>query len=469
MARVKRKFVCRSCGHETLQWFGRCPGCSEWNTLVEQKSTPAGPSTAGGLGGTRKSSAKPVSLLDINTVSGGRQSTGFYELDRVLGGGIVPGALILVAGEPGAGKSTLLLQVAGFLAGQRQTVLYVSGEESKGQLRLRAQRLGVSEESLLILTETNVADIIACMAELSPALCIIDSIQTMNAPDLSQTPGSITQVRECAAQITQTAKELEIPVFLVGHVNKSGSIAGPKVLEHAVDTVLYFEGDNHANFRILRAAKNRFGSTNEIGVFEMGERGLAEVQNPSSFFLAQRPAGVSGSVVTACLEGTRPLLVEIQALVSPSPFGGTPRRQSNGIDSGRLAMILAVLEKRCGLHLQTQDVYVNAAGGVRVEEPSVDLATAVAVASSLSNRAAVGDILIMGEIGLAGEVRGVPQAQRRLMEAAKLGFRKCIIPQSADKDLDVEGLDMEVVPVRSLRQALNCSLGEGVPNERHQP
>lgn len=458
MARIKRRFVCQVCGHETLQWFGRCPGCSEWNTLVEEMIKPPTLATSVGMRHGGRPLSQPVPLTEVVSVPSSRQSTGFIELDRVLGGGIVPGALVLVGGEPGTGKSTLLLQVAGFVARHNKTVLYVSGEESGAQLRLRADRLGVIQDALLVLTETDVEQVISHMVDLAPALCIIDSIQTMSHPEVSSSPGSISQVRESTARIMNTAKELDIPVFIVGHVNKGGSIAGPKVLEHAVDTVLYFEGDRHANFRILRAVKNRFGSTNEIGVFQMGERGLDEVHNPSSFFLAERPERVPGSVVTACMEGTRPLLVEIQALVGPSPFGGTPRRQSNGVDSNRLAMILAVLEKRSGLQLQTQDVYVNVAGGVRVEEPGVDLAVACAVASSLYNRAIDGDMLVMGEVGLAGEVRGVPQIDRRLLEAAKLGFQKCIIPSSAYRNLDVGRFHLEIIPAQSLQQSLQIAM-----------
>ena len=452
MARVKRKFVCQACGHESLQWLGRCPSCSEWNTLVEEVVSSTITATKKGQKGL--SLAKAMPLSQVVSLPGSRQSTGFIELDRVLGGGIVPGALILVGGEPGAGKSTLLLQVAGFVAGGNRTVLYVSGEESASQLRLRADRLGIEEAGLMVLTEIDVEQVLAQMVDLSPALCIIDSIQTMNHPDVSSAPGSVSQVRESAAQIAQTAKGLDIPVFLVGHVNKGGSMAGPKVLEHAVDTVLYFEGDRHTTFRILRATKNRFGSTNEIGVFQMGEGGLEEVLNPSSFFLAERPIQVPGSVVTACLEGTRPLLVEIQALVGPSPYGGSPRRQPNGVDSNRLAMILAVLEKRCGLQLQTQDVYINAAGGVRVEEPAVDLAMAAAVAGSLYNQPVDSDILIIGEVGLAGEVRGVSQIHRRLREGAKLGFKKAVIPSGGRGDEEADKTGLEVIPVKSLYEAL---------------
>lgn len=441
----------------TTQWFGRCPGCEQWNTLVEELTLPTVGSTNTtrqmGLGGTG-----PIPLPQLSGTSDTRQSTGFTELDRILGGGIVSGSVVLVGGEPGAGKSTLLLQVAGWVAAGGRDILYVSGEESSSQIRLRADRLGIMEETLFVLTETDVEAIISYIIDLEPALCIVDSIQTIVQRDITSAPGSITQVRESASRIISIAKEHDIPVFLVGHVNKAGSIAGPKILEHAVDTVLYFEGDRHANFRILRAVKNRFGSTNEIGVFQMGAQGLEEVENPSSFFLAERPLKAPGSVVTACMEGTRPLLVEVQALVGPSPFGGTPRRQSTGIDGRRLSMILAVLEKRCGLQLQTQDVYVNVAGGVRVEEPGVDLAVAMAVGSSLHNRAVGADVLIMGEIGLAGEVRSIPQADRRLREAGKLGFASCIIPHSVYQALDRKRFELELVPTRSVAQCLQLAL-----------
>jgi DNA repair protein RadA/Sms len=459
MARIKRKYVCQNCGHETMRWFGRCPGCDEWNTLVEEITTPTPTS-----GNTRPSGqvgmsyTRPIPLPQLNGISDTRCSTGFAELDRVLGGGIVPGSLVLFGGEPGTGKSTLLLQVAGSIAGKDTSVLYVSGEESGSQIRLRAERLGILEEMLLVLTETDVETVVSYMIEEQPSLCIIDSIQTMIQRDITSAPGSVSQVRESTSRIMSIAKEFNIPTFLVGHVNKGGSIAGPKVLEHAVDTVLYFEGDRHANFRILRAVKNRFGSTNEIGVFQMGEKGLEEVENPSSFFLAERPLKAPGSVVTACMEGTRPLLVEVQALVGPSPFGGTPRRQSNGIDSNRLSMILAVLEKRCGLQLQTQDVYVNVAGGVRIEEPGVDLAVAMSVGSSLYNRAVAADIMIMGEIGLSGEVRSIPQAERRLWEAAKLGFERCIIPSSVYRALDRNRFELELVPTHSVAHSLQLAL-----------
>lgn len=458
MARIKRKYVCQDCGHETMQWFGRCPGCDQWNTLVEEAiPTPAARPTRltrqAGLSGTR-----PIPLPQLTSIAHIRKTTGSAELDRVLGGGIVSGSVILVGGEPGTGKSTLLLQVAASVAVDNQNVLYVSGEESGSQIRLRAERLGIHRDTLLVLTETDVEAVVSHMIALQPALCVIDSIQTMTHRDITSAPGSISQVRESASRIMSVSKELAIPVFLVGHVNKGGSIAGPKVLEHAVDTVLYFEGDRHANFRILRAVKNRFGSTNEIGVFQMGERGLEEVENPSSFFLAERPRQVPGSVVTACMEGTRPLLVEVQALVGPSPFGGTPRRQPNGIESNRLSMILAVLEKRCGLQLQTQDVYVNVAGGVRIEEPGVDLAVALAVGSSLYDRAVDADIIIVGEIGLAGEVRSISQADRRLGEAVKLGFKRCIIPNSVYRVLDRNRFHLDIVPVHSVAQCLRLAL-----------
>ncbi|NMB11141.1 MAG: DNA repair protein RadA [Firmicutes bacterium] len=459
MARLRRKYVCQNCGHETMRWFGRCPSCDQWNTL-EEETIALAPAARNARRSERVGleDNRPIPLPELTGISDTRRTTGFTELDRVLGGGIVPGSLVLFGGEPGTGKSTLLLQVAGSIADDGATVLYVSGEESGAQIRLRAERLGILQEMLLVLTETDVETVVSHMVEVQPALCVVDSIQTMAQRDIASAPGSISQVRESASRLTSIAKELGIPTFLVGHVNKGGSIAGPKVLEHAVDTVLYFEGDRHANFRILRAVKNRFGSTNEIGVFQMGEKGLEEVENPSSFFLAERPLKAPGSVVTACMEGTRPLLVEVQALVGPSPFGGTPRRQSNGIDSNRLSMILAVLEKRCGLQLQTQDIYVNVAGGVRIEEPAVDLAVAISVGSSLVNRAVAADIIIMGEIGLAGEVRSIPQADRRLWEAAKLGFRRCIIPSSVYRVLERERFDLELVPTHSVAQCLQLAL-----------
>ena len=457
MARLRKKYVCYNCGHETMQWFGRCPGCQEWNALVEEIQ-PQSSAPAPRASGSKRTNSRPTPLSQLDIISQNRQSTGIDELDRVLGGGIVPGGVVLVGGEPGAGKSTLLLQVAGHLAVGGQQVLYVSGEESGPQIRLRAQRLGILQDSLLVLTEVDVEAVIAHAVQLQPALCIIDSIQTMVYPGLDSAPGSIAQVRETASRLIAAAKEENIPTFLVGHVNKGGSIAGPKVLEHAVDTVLYFEGERRANFRILRAVKNRYGSTDEIGVFQMGSRGLEAVDNPSSFFLAERPRQVPGSVVTACMEGTRPLLVEVQALVGPSPFGGTPRRQSTGVDSRRLAMILAVLEKRCGLQLQTQDVYVNVAGGVRIDEPGADLAVAVAVGSSLYNRAVDADTIIIGEIGLAGEVRSVPYGDIRLMEAAKLGFRRAIVPASVGQSAASSDLQLQLMAARSVGQSLELAL-----------
>ncbi|HHV93951.1 MAG TPA: DNA repair protein RadA [Firmicutes bacterium] len=457
MARPRKKYVCYNCGHETMQWFGRCPGCQEWNTLVEEIQ-PQSSAPAVRTPGAKRTHSRPLPLSQLDVISQHRQPTGLAELDRVLGGGIVPGGVVLVGGEPGAGKSTLLLQVAGYLAAGGRQVLYVSGEESGPQIRLRADRLGICQDSLFILTEVDVEAVIGHAVQLQPALVVIDSIQTMMHPGIDSPPGSMVQVRETASRLIAAAKEETIPIFLVGHVNKGGSIAGPKVLEHAVDTVLYFEGDRRASFRILRAVKNRYGSTNEIGVFQMGSKGLEPVDNPSSFFLAERPQRVPGSVVTACMEGTRPLLVEVQALVGPSPFGGTPRRQSTGVEPRRLAMILAVLEKRCGLQLQTQDVYVNAAGGVRIEEPGADLAVAVAVGSSYYNRPVDADTIIVGEIGLAGEVRSVPYGDIRLAEAARLGFNRAIVPASVYHSAAGSGLELELVAVRSLAQGLELAL-----------
>lgn len=458
MARVRTKYVCQECGHEVSKWMGRCPGCDAWNTLVEETVTRDSRQKprAGWQVGDDGNGPLPISR--VTGSKGFRRSTGLVELDRVLGGGIVPGSLVLVGGDPGIGKSTLLLQVASFVASTGNAVLYASGEESVAQIRLRAERLQALSDDLLVVTESDVERVAAYIATVRPALCIVDSIQTMVHHQVQSAPGSVSQVRECTACLMGVAKQQNVPVFLVGHVNKGGSIAGPKVLEHAVDTVLHFEGEFHTNYRILRAVKNRFGSTNEIGVFQMGEEGLSEVSNPSSFFLAERPAAVAGSVVTACMEGTRPLLVEIQALVGATPFGGTPRRQSTGVDPRRLAIVLAVLEKRCGLQLQTQDVYANAAGGVRAEEPAVDLAMAAAVASSFRNVPVSNNTVVMGEIGLAGEVRSVRQVEQRIREAAKLDFRKCVLPHSVYRGLDPSRFTVQLVAVGSVAECLEALL-----------
>jgi DNA repair protein RadA/Sms len=395
--------------------------------------------------------AAPVQIGLVTGEVEKRTSCGISELDRVLGGGIVAGSLVLIGGDPGIGKSTLLLQAANHLAKGKESVLYVSGEESAQQIRLRGSRMGVAAEGLFILTETSLEKIISHVNRMKPGILIIDSIQTMFTSAIESAPGSVSQVRETAGRFMMLAKGGNIPVFLVGHVTKDGSIAGPRVLEHMVDTVLYFEGDAGHPFRILRAVKNRFGSTNEIGVFEMKEGGLSEVRNPSELFLSERPLGVSGSVVVAALEGSRPLLVELQALVSPSPLG-MPRRTTIGIDHNRLALLVAVLEKRVGLNLAGHDIFLNAAGGVRVNEPAADLGMVVAVASSHLDRIIDPHTLLLGEVGLAGEVRGIIQAELRVREAAKLGFTRCIIPSGNHKQVKVKGIDL--VAVKSLEEAL---------------
>lgn len=426
MARETVRFVCQTCGTEFPKWMGRCSGCGEWNTLVEERLIQTKHQPWIGT----KTTSKPVAITDVETGSVERFSSGSSELDRVLGGGIVPGSLGLLGGEPGIGKSTLLMQVAAYVAANRGRVLYVSGEESLSQLKLRAKRLGLLNDQLEVLAETN-ADVIGqYIDDLQPQLVFIDSIQTIYQEGLSSAPGSVGQVREGAAYFLKIAKTLGIPIILVGHVTKGGSFAGPKVLEHAVDYVLYFEGETHQAFRIIRGVKNRFGSTNELGVFDMTDKGLVEVPNPSSLFLSGRPLNSSGSVVVPCVEGSRPYLVEVQSLVAPSAFGGTPRRQSTGVDYQRFSIILAVLEKRQGYPLQNQDVFVNAAGGFRLTEPGADLAIACAIASSVRNIAIDSSMAVIGEIGLSGEIRAVNHLELRLKELVKLGFKRVIIPNS---------------------------------------
>lgn len=453
MTRPKSSYVCQECGHASSRWYGRCPSCGSWNTLVEE-ITREKPRRVGHAFQTQ-SGAKLQPITEVQAGKVERLDTGLAELNRVLGGGIVPGSVVLVGGDPGIGKSTLLLQVARNLARSGCKIVYVSGEESPSQVRIRAHRLGAVHQNMLVLASTEIEQVVEQIEQETPDLAIVDSIQTMVSCQLQSTPGSVGQVRECTGQLIQLAKTQNIPVLLVGHVTKGGSLAGPKVLEHAVDAVLYFEGDSSSNYRILRSVKNRFGSTNEIGVFDMGPEGLHEVSNPSQLFLAQRLEQVSGSVVVASMEGTRPLLLEVQALVSGTAFGGTPRRQATGVDYNRVVMILAVLEKRMGYPLQTQDVFVNVAGGVRVTEPAVDLSIALAVASSLKNVSIDPGLVAMGEVGLGGEVRAVPQVAKRLSEAAKLGFRKCMIPQNSLRGLELDkNYELEILPVSRIDEAL---------------
>lgn len=425
---ARSKYECEQCGYEALRWFGRCPSCQEWNTLVEV-STTSSPARGGGALSAAVA-AVPLRLSEIDPKAEERASTGLTEFDRVLGGGIVPGSVVLIGGDPGVGKSTLLLQACNRFAERHGVTLYVSAEESLQQVALRARRLGLQSPGLILLSETDVDVAVATALAEKPKLVVIDSIQAVAASGLDGVPGSLTQVREAAARLIRFAKSENIPVLIVGHVTKQGSLAGPKVLEHAVDTVLHLEGERDTNFRIMRAVKNRFGSTEEIGIFEMGDEGLHEVNNPSGLFLQQRAQGQPGTAVVASLEGTRALLIEVQALVGPMPFGGTPRRQVSGLDYQRAIIVLAVLERRCGIALHTHDVYVNAAGGVRVSEPAADLAVALAIASATLDRPVDADLVVFGEVGLTGEVRGVRQAERRVRAAAQLGFERCILPKN---------------------------------------
>ena len=447
----KTVFVCTECGFEAPRWSGKCPSCGEWNTM-EETVTSAAPaaSPAAVLGRTR-----PQKLREIDPWGEARCSTGMKELDRVLGGGIVRGALMLIGGDPGIGKSTLLLQICQHI-GETRHILYVSGEESASQIKLRADRLNVATENLSLLCETDIGTILAAMQAESPDLVIIDSIQTMCLAEVSSSPGSVTQVRECTAAIMRAAKASDTPVFVVGHVNKDGAIAGPKVMEHIVDCVLYFEGDRNSSYRMLRCAKNRYGSTNEIGVFEMRDRGLCEVENPSLMLLSGRPKNVSGTCVACTIEGTRPLLAEVQGLVTPTGFGN-PRRMSTGFDFNRLALLLAVLEKRAGYFFANLDAYLNVVGGLRLDEPAADLPVALALVSSLKDTAVNEGVVAFGEVGLAGEIRSVSHCETRVGEAARLGFSRVIVPQHNLKSLSPRR-DIEIVGVRDVREAYEAAL-----------
>ena len=425
---VKKKtvFVCSECGYTSAKWMGKCPSCGEWNTMAEEVIHPE-TQTKGVLSRPEGRGRTPMRLSEVSGSDEARTHTGIAELDRVLGGGIVKGSMILISGEPGIGKSTLLLQVCQSIC-HDNTVLYVTGEESPAQIKMRAGRLGIDSEGLYIMSETDLENVLFQADRLSPPFIFIDSIQTMYDPSNPSAPGSITQVRECTMKLMQYAKEAGISVLLVGHINKDGNIAGPKLLEHMVDTVLYFEGDRHASYRILRAVKNRFGSTNEIGVFEMRQDGLAEVENPSEYMLSGKPENASGSVVACSMEGTRPILIEIQALVCRSNFG-MPRRTAAGTDYNRVNLLMAVLEKRLGLSLGNCDAYVNIAGGIRMNEPAIDLGIVMAIMSSYRNRPIDEKTIVFGEVGLSGEVRAVSMPEQRVNEAKKLGFETCILPE----------------------------------------
>jgi len=444
-------FLCQSCGFESRKWLGKCPECGEWNSLVEERVVTTKKGSA--KGGFRLREARAIAYNEIESQDDARVSSGVTEFDRVLGGGIVPGTLVLLGGDPGIGKSTLLLQVAEKLSTSGGTVLYISGEESERQIKLRGERLRIEAESLLLLPETNLENILREVDRVKPSAIIVDSIQTTFSSEIESAPGSISQIREVAAQFLLLAKTRSIPVFLIGHVTKEGSIAGPRALEHIVDTVLYFEGERHHNHRIVRATKNRFGAANEVGVFEMTSSGLRPVANPSQMFLAERPADAAGSVVTACVEGTRPMLVEIQALVSSSKYG-TGRRMTQGVDQNRVALMIAMLEKRAGLQLLGDDVFVNIAGGMEVDEPAVDLGLVTAIASSFRNQPIDPHTAVFGEVGLTGEVRGATQASVRAREAQALGFKKIVMPASNTSGLE-KLLGLRVVGVRSVDEAIS--------------
>ena len=448
MAKGKKSvFFCQNCGHEENKWLGQCPMCKEWNTFVEEAVSVTKSSTV-----KLSKEADVVALKDIKMNQEERILTRIGELDRVLGGGIVPGSLVLVGGDPGIGKSTLLLQVCQRLCADKKQVLYISGEESLGQIKLRANRMGEFREELYLLCETNLEVIRTVIEKRKPDIVVIDSIQTMYSEEVASAPGSVSQVRESTNVFMQLAKGLGISIFIVGHVTKEGTVAGPRVLEHMVDTVLYFEGDRHASYRILRGVKNRFGSTNEIGVFEMRQKGLVQVENPSEFMLNGKPEHASGSVVTCSMEGTRPILLEIQALVCNSNFG-VPRRTAAGTDYNRVNLLMAVLEKRLGLHLSNYDAYVNIAGGVKMNEPALDLGIVMAIASSYKNKAIDEKTIVFGEVGLSGEVRAVSMPEQRVAEAKKLGFETCIIPEvCVDMVKGVRGI--KVVGVKNIGDAI---------------
>ncbi len=454
MSKLHTKYVCQSCAYESPRWIGKCPNCGEWNTFVEELSDRSKRKTKQST--LIKSTAGAIPLVDVNVAEEPRTSTRIPEFDRVLGGGIVAGTLVLVVGDPGIGKSTLMMQMAAGL--HSQVVLYITGEESVNQIKLRSDRLeSKPSKNLLLLAETNLHIVDALLEKTNPDIVIVDSIQTMYRPDLESAPGTVSQVREATALFMRFAKSREVPVFLVGHVTKDGMIAGPKVIEHMVDTVLQFEGEQHYSYRILRAMKNRFGSTNEIGIFEMHDNGLREVTNPSEVFLSERKFGASGSTVVASMEGTRPLLLEVQALVSPTSYG-IPQRTATGFDSKRLQMLLAVLEKRVGLHIGQYDVFVNVAGGVRADEPAVDLGMALSIVSSLKDVPVDSQAVAIGEIGLGGEIRTISQIDRRIAEAKKLGFKRMLIPKNNFKGLKMND-EVELVEVDTVDEAINSVIG----------
>lgn len=455
MAKTKNLFFCQECGYESSKWMGQCPGCRGWNTFVEEPVVKK--AAAAKMGSRELQAAEPIWLSEVRSGEEKRMPTGIGELNRVLGGGIVPGSLVLVGGDPGIGKSTLLLQMCRCLSEQNCKALYVSGEESLQQIRLRADRLGRFRNDLWMLCETNLDRIQDTILKYRPQVVIIDSIQTMYREEVGSGAGSVSQVREATNLLMQLAKQSGIAIFIVGHVTKEGVVAGPRVLEHMVDTVLYFEGDRHASYRLLRGVKNRFGSTNEIGVFEMRSEGLVEVENPSEFMLNGRPDGTSGSVVACAMEGTRPLMLEVQALICQTNFQ-IPRRTAAGVDYNRVNLLMAVLEKRLGLKMAGCDAYINLAGGMRLNEPAIDLAIVAAIISSYKNAAVQSDTMIFGEVGLTGEVRAVSQAENRVREAEKLGFKVCCIPASNMKYIKGD-ISIKVIGVRNVRELYDFITG----------
>ncbi|MGE5432261.1 MAG: DNA repair protein RadA [Syntrophomonadaceae bacterium] len=450
MAKVKTKFICSNCGYESIKWLGRCPECESWNTFTEEIVESEKEKLKSSV---RRSGFSVSKLKEINSVESDRVKTDITEFDRVLGGGLMPGSIVLIGGDPGIGKSTLVMQAASKI---QDKVLYVTGEESNRQIKLRASRLGVESDNFYVLAETEMDNIVCAMEDIQPGVIIIDSIQTMHKSDLDNAPGTVTQIRECTSQLMKIAKTTQQVVILIGHVTKEGMIAGPKILEHVVDTVLQFEGERHHSYRILRAQKNRFGSTNEIGIFEMHDTGLTEVKNPSEIFLSERDQRTTGSAVTSSMEGTRPILLEVQALVTPSNYGN-PQRVATGFDFRRLSILLAVLEKRAGLRLSAANVFLNMAGGVKIDEPAVDLAVCCSIASSLLDRNVDSNYVMIGEVGLGGEIRSISHIDKRIQEAEKLGFSNIIIPRNNMKSIGSRPA-IKVVPVDNLASAINAVL-----------
>lgn len=456
MAKIKTKYVCQECGYENSKWLGKCPECSKWNTFVEEIEEKTSKSNKE-VFVIDKSSSRPLNINSIETIKEQRFSTCINELDRVLGGGVVKGSLVLVGGDPGIGKSTLLIQVSSNVANSGKKVLYISGEESASQIKMRAQRLGIKSDNLYIFAENNLSIIEAHLESVNPDLIILDSIQTVFSPEITSAPGTVSQIKEGTSRFMKISKKMGISTFVVGHVTKEGALAGPKVLEHMVDTVLYFEGERFNTYRLIRAVKNRFGSTNELGVFEMREVGLVEVENPSKILIAEKPKDVAGSIIISTVEGTRPMLLELQALASPTSFG-IPKRTATGVDYNRVSLLMAVLEKRVGMQIQNQDIYINVVGGIKINEPSIDLGIVMAIASSFRNIPIDGNVAITGEVGLTGEVRAVSFIEKRIAECKKLGFTKIVIPKSNYEAVKgVKGI--EICPVDSVRQAINMVLG----------